>query len=166
MRKVFFYHNEAAIRGKQTASSHKSLRQQYGENIFMTNYILRCGNVLYSKPWLCFNLVRKEQYSILPQTPDGLLYTTQISGTFRFSVFLYSQHNQQMMPTSDGKLQMYCLFQDCGALNTNWPFGLVLRLISLKPECKKNKKTNLFSPLTSNEIHRCIMFLNCLTERK
>ena len=45
----FLFQNEAAIRIEQTASLYKRLRQQHGENILMTNYILRCANGLYSK---------------------------------------------------------------------------------------------------------------------
>lgn len=77
------FHNEAAIRIEQKASSHKGLRQQDGENILMTNYILRCAHGLYPKLRLRFNPVSKEQYYFkIPHRPYGLFYMTQISGLF------------------------------------------------------------------------------------
>ena len=82
------FHNEAAIRIEQTASPYKRLRQQDGENILMTNYILRCANGLYSKLRLRFNPVSKEQYYFkIPHHPYGLFYMTQISGLFSFFFF-------------------------------------------------------------------------------
>lgn len=85
------FHNEAAIRMEQTAFLYKRLRQQHGENILMTNYILRCANGLYSKLWLRFNPVSKEQYYFkIPHGPYGLFYMTQISLHFSFSIALYT----------------------------------------------------------------------------
>lgn len=86
------FHNEAAIRIEQTASSYKRLRQQHGENILMTNYILRCANGLFSKLWLLFNPVSKEQYYFrIPHRSYGLFYMTQISGLFSFSYAVNSK---------------------------------------------------------------------------
>lgn len=85
------FHNEAAIRIKQTASLYKRLNQQHRENILKTNYILRCANGLFSKLWIHFNPVNEEQYYFrIPFRPYRLFYMTQISGLFSFSVALYS----------------------------------------------------------------------------
>lgn len=93
------FHNEAAIRIEQAASSYKRLRQQHGENILMTNYILRRANGLYSKLWLRFNPVSKEQYYLkIPHRPYGLFYMTQITGLFSFSIALYTGHSKQTLP--------------------------------------------------------------------
>lgn len=92
------FHNETAIRKEQTASSYKGMRQQHRENDLMTNYILRCANGLYSKPWLPFNAVSKKQYYFwIPRCPYGLFYMTQISGLFSFLVHCEQQTNFAIM---------------------------------------------------------------------